>query len=138
MMYLIDTSALVRILRRQADAHWYECVARGLVALCEPVLLETLTGVDTKNFGRVRDDLRDAYPWVGPPDDAWPTALAVQQDLAKTSQHQGLSVADHLVIATAIKARLVLLHEDADFETVAKVVPQLRQQRLSEPLTEQA
>jgi predicted nucleic acid-binding protein len=133
MRYLIDTSALVRIIRRQADPRWYECVARGLIALCEPVLLETLTGVDAKNFNRVRDDLREACPWVGTSDDAWPTAMAVQEDLARTSQHQGLSVADHLVVATAIKARLVLLHEDADFETVAKVVPHLRHQRLSEP-----
>jgi predicted nucleic acid-binding protein len=43
-----------------------------------------------------------------------------------------LSVADYLIAATAIKSKLVLLHEDGDFETVARFVPQLQQQRISE------
>ncbi len=38
MKYLIDTSALVRILRRQVDDQWHDVVARGLVAICEPVI----------------------------------------------------------------------------------------------------
>jgi predicted nucleic acid-binding protein len=53
--------------------------------------------------------------------------------LAKHSQHQGLSVADHLVVATGIQLKLIVLHEDADFETVSRVIPQLRQERLSRP-----
>jgi predicted nucleic acid-binding protein len=40
-------------------------------------------------------------------------------------------VADHLVVATAIRLKLVVLHEDADFETVARVIPQLHEQRLT-------
>lgn len=71
MKYLVDISALVRIIRRQAKPEWYDAVDRGLIALCEPVLVETLTGVDAKNFGRADDDLRNAYPWVPVPDNAW-------------------------------------------------------------------
>jgi predicted nucleic acid-binding protein len=134
MKYLIDTSALVRIARRQADPRWYEAVRHGLVGLCEPVLVETLTGADAKAYDRLESSLREGYPWVGVPDDVWSVIGAVQRELAIASQHQGLSVADHLVVATAIKLKLVVLHEDADFETVAQLVPQLRQQRLSEEL----
>jgi predicted nucleic acid-binding protein len=134
MRYLIDTSALVRIARRQADPRWYEVVRQGLIGLCEPVLVETLTGADAKTYDRLEDYLRDGYPWVGVPDDVWSVIGAVQRDLALTSQHQGLSVADHLVVATAIKLKLVVLHEDADFETVARVIPQLQEQRLSAEL----
>jgi predicted nucleic acid-binding protein len=128
--YLIDTSALVRVLRRQVDEHWHEQVARGLVAICDPVLTETLTIADAKQYARVEAALRDAYPWVPVPDDAWDIVTAVRRDLATKSMHQGLSVADHLVVATAIRLKLTVLHEDADFETVAGMVPQLRQERI--------
>jgi predicted nucleic acid-binding protein len=134
MKYLLDTSALVRIARRQASPRWYEAVDRGLIGLCEPVLVETLTGADAKNYDRAEADLRGAYPWVAVPDDVWSIVESVQRDLAGLSQHHGLSVADHLVVATAIKMKLVVLHEDADFETVARVIPQLREQRLTAEL----
>jgi predicted nucleic acid-binding protein len=128
--YLIDTSALVRVLRRQVDDHWHDRVARGLVAICDPVLTETLTIADAKQYTRVEEALRDAYPWVPIPDDAWDIVTSVRRQLAGKSMHQGLSVADHLVVATAVRLKLTVLHEDADFETVAGMVPQLRQERI--------
>ena len=130
MKYLVDTSALVRILRRQVDDHWHEQVTRGLVAICDPVLVETLTIADAKAYTRIEDALREAYPWVPVPDDAWDIVTSVRRELATKSVHQGLSVADHLVVATAIRLKLTVLHEDADFETAAKMIPQLKQQRI--------
>lgn len=131
MNYLIDTSALVRMLRRQVDPRWDDAVERGLVAVCEPVLVETLTIADAKRYDLVEREIRDSYPWVPVPDDVWHVVRAVRRDLAAHSQHHGLSVADHLVVATAMRLKLVVLHEDADFETVSRIVPQLRQERLS-------
>lgn len=131
MKYLIDTSALVRMLRQQVSQHWHDQVTRGLVAICEPVITETLTIADAKAYVRAEQDLRDAYPWVPVPDDAWDLIAAVRRELAAHSAHQGLSVADYLVTATAIKLKLVVLHEDGDFETVARRIPQLRQERIS-------
>lgn len=132
MTYLIDTSALVRVIRRQASPQRYEQVERGLVAICEPVLVETLTMADAKSYQRVEDDLLASYPWVPVPDDVWDLVRATRRRLAEQSQHQGLSVADHLVVATALRHRLTVLHEDADFETVARLVPDLRQERVSQ------
>jgi predicted nucleic acid-binding protein len=129
--YLADTSALVRILRRQVDARWDDLVERGLVALCEPVLVEALTIADAKRYDQVEHEIRETYPWVPVPDDVWDLVRGVRRDLATHSQHQGLSIADYLVIGTAIRLKLVVLHEDADFETVSRIVPQLRQERLS-------
>lgn len=134
MTYLIDTSALVRVVRHQAPPHWYERIERGLVGICEPVITETLTMADAKRYERVEEDLREAYPWVPVPDDVWDMIRATRRTLAASSQHQGLSVADHLVVATALRHELVVLHEDGDFETVARLVPRLRQERLSTPL----
>jgi predicted nucleic acid-binding protein len=68
------------------------------------------------------------------PDDVWALVATVQRELASQSQHHGLSIADHLVVATAIRLKLVVLHEDADFETVARLVPQLEQQRITAKL----
>jgi predicted nucleic acid-binding protein len=129
--YLVDTSALVRIIRRQVDPAWYEAVDRGLIAICDPVLVETLTVADAKSYARAEEELRAAYPWVPVPDDVWAMVTSVRHELASQSQHRGLSVADHLVAATAIRLKLVVLHEDADFETAARLIPQLAQQRIS-------
>jgi predicted nucleic acid-binding protein len=51
--------------------------------------------------------------------------------LVPLSAHRGLSVADLVVAATAIRLKLIVLHEGADFETMARFVPELRQRRIS-------
>lgn len=130
MNYLVDTSALVRILRRQVDVSWHEQVTHGMVAICDPVLTEALTVARTSEYQRVRADLLAIYPWVPVPDRAWETISGVQAELAAKSQHQGLSVADHLVVATALHHHLTILHEDADFATAAEIVHDIRQQRV--------
>jgi predicted nucleic acid-binding protein len=128
--YLIDTSALVRILRRQVDESWHEQVTHGMVAICDPVLTEALTIARASDYERIRRDLLEAYPWVSVPDRAWETVRSVQARLAAKSQHHGLSVADHLVVATALHHQLTILHEDADFGTAAAIVPDIQQQRI--------
>ena len=130
MKYLIDTSALVRILRRQVDETWHEQVTHGMVAICDPVLTEALTIARATEYERVRADLLEAYPWVPVPDRAWEIVHSVQARLAAKSQHNGLSVADHLVLATALHHRLTILHEDADFSTAAAIVSDIQEQRI--------
>jgi len=128
--YLIDTSALVRILRRQVDESWHEQVTHGMVAICDPVLAEALTIARATEYERIRMDLLEADPWVPVPDRVWETVHSVQARLAAKSQRNGLSVADHLVVATALHHRLTILHEDADFGTAAAVVPHIQQRRI--------
>ena len=130
MKYLIDTSALVRILRRQVDQTWHEQVTHGVVAICDPVLTEALTIARATEYERVRADLLEAYPWVPVPDRAWEIVHSVQARLAAKSQHNGLSMADHLVLATALHHRLTILHEDADFSTAAAIVSDIQEQRI--------
>ena len=130
MKYLIDTSALVRILRRQVDQSWHEQVTHGMVAISDPVLTEVLTIARATEYERVRDDLLATYPWVAVPDRAWEAGHSVQARLAVKSQHNGLSVADHLVVATALHHDLTILHEDADFCAAAAVVPEIKEWRI--------
>ena len=136
MKYLIDASALVRILRRQVDPRWEELVRRGVVAVCEPAIIETLATVAAREYQRTEDRLRDAYLPVPLPDNSWDIVASVRRELAKHSVHQGVSVADHLVVATAIRLKLTVLHEDGDFETVVRHIPQLKQARVSVPPAE--
>lgn len=131
MKYLVDTSALVRIVRLQVNQQWHEHRDRGLIAICDPVLTETLTLASAKTYSTVESELHDAYPWVPIPDGVWDTVTVMRRDLAKHSVHHGLSVADYLVAATALQLKLIVLHEDADFETAARLIPGLRQQRIS-------
>ncbi len=112
MKYPVDSSALIRIIRGQVDQRWDDLVERGMLAVCEPVLVESLAVADTKRYHETEAELRATYPWVPVPDDVW-------------------TIVDHLIAATAIRLKLVVLHEDADFETAARLVQQLEQQRLS-------
>lgn len=131
MRYLIDTSALVRVIRRQVDPRWDELSGHGLVAVCEPVLIETLTIAGANDYQQLEEQLLDTYPWVPVPDNAWETVRSVRRSLAARSAHHGLSVADHLVVATALRRGLTILHDDADFRTVARTIPDLREECIS-------
>ena len=131
MRYLIDTSALLRIWREQADPAWRDLARRGLITLCEPVLAESLMAAGAKRYAATEEEFRDTYIWAMVPDDIWDMVAAIRRELVPHSAHQGLSVADLVVAATAIRLKLEVLHEDRDFETVARFVPQVRQRRIS-------
>jgi predicted nucleic acid-binding protein len=45
----------------------------------------------------------------------------VQDQLAATSQHTGASAVDLIVAVTAMRSRLILLHDDRDYEVIARV-----------------
>jgi predicted nucleic acid-binding protein len=129
--FLADTSALVRIIRRQVSPQWGERSERGAIAVCEPVLTETLTIAGARVYEQAEQGLADLYPWVPVPGGAWTMVRDMRRALAARSAHQGISVADYLIAVTAIHHDLTLLHDDADFETVATIVPALRQERIS-------
>jgi len=130
-MYLGDTSALVRLYRRQVAPEWISVAQGGLIRMCEPVLIEMLTMASGVHYQELEAELLREFPWLHVPDDPWSTVGDVRRALAERSQHQGISIADYLVVITALHHDLTVLHEDADFETVARVVPELRQQRIS-------
>lgn len=133
MTYLIDTSALIRVARGQVLDEWNELIDRGLVSICDPVLVETLNIADAKEYDATRERLERNYPWVPLPEDGWAIIRSMGSELAKHSVHQTFSVADYLIAATAVKRGLTVLHEDRDFETASRYVPMLLQQRISEP-----
>jgi predicted nucleic acid-binding protein len=129
--YLVDTSALVRIIRHQADRRWGNVIDRGLISICEPAVIETLMLADTKKYAELERFIVDRYLGVTIPEGVWDLAAAIRRELAPHGAHRGLSVADLVIAATAIRLKLTVLHEDGDFETVRRFVPELRERRIS-------
>lgn len=133
MTYLIDTSALVRVMRRQVGEDWLDLIRRGRVRICDPVLSEMLAAAPARGYDEVERTIRSAHPWVPVPNDAWEFAASMRRELAKHDAHQTLSVADCLIAATAVKRGLTVLHEDRDFETASRYIPTVHQHRVTDP-----
>ena len=131
MKYLVDTSALVRIIRKQVDTRWGAVINRGLISICEPAMTETLLLAETRKYTEMEQFLADRYLAVTIPENVWDVVAAIRRDLAPYGAHRGLSVADLVIAATAIRLKLTVLHEDGDFETVTRFVPELQQRRIS-------
>ena len=131
MKYLVDTSALVRLIRKQTDPGWANQVERGFLAVCEPALAETLQVADGKKYYELQSFIVDRYLPVVIPDGIWDQVAAIRMEMARHSAHHGPSVADLVIAATAIRLQLTVLHQDRDFETMARFVPELRQYPIS-------
>ena len=123
--YLIDTSALTRLIRRQTKPKWVQAVHSGVVGLCDPVRLEYLQAVGGRTQYYDADALfQDLFPQYVIPDSAWDAADTVQRRLAEKSWHQCASPVDLLVAVTAAHHKVTVLHADRDFETIARVTGQ--------------
>jgi predicted nucleic acid-binding protein len=135
--YLIDTSALVRILRGQVDPAWRRFAATSRFAICEPVLCEALSSVGKNQGKRVEANLLAGNQFVPAPDATWDYVRGMRRDLMDRSMHNMFGVADYLIAAIAMQLKLPVLHEDKDFIAAAKIFPQLREQRITTSLPEE-
>jgi predicted nucleic acid-binding protein len=124
--YLLDTSALVRLLRDPTvRARWEQQITAGLVAVCPIVELELLY---TARSAPDRDELialiAAAFAWVPMPEQVFTHAAEVQSALTLRGQHRSAGAVDLLVAATAERHELTLVHYDRDFEQIAAVTGQ--------------
>jgi predicted nucleic acid-binding protein len=127
--YLLDTSGLWRLLRSpEVMAAWADHIAAGALRVCEPTRAEFLYSATGPAH---RDDLADELDTMcglaAVPRDAWRWVDSAQYKLTQRGQHRGPGVIDLLVCATAVRHDLTVLHVDADFATVARVLPGLRE-----------
>jgi predicted nucleic acid-binding protein len=129
--YFVDTSALVRIWRNEVDPGWREVVAHGLITICEPVIAETLVSADAKRYAKFESELMADYPYATVPDNIWDLVATIRRELVPSSSYRGVGVADLVIAATAIRLKLTVLHEDGDFETISRHVPELKHYRIS-------
>ena len=124
-LYLIDTSALFRILQRQLRVAWSDELAAGVIAVCPIVELEFLYSArslaDRLEKQRLMSDL---FGWVAMYDGAYDRAGDVQQTLTESGAHRSAGALNLLVAATAERNRLTVLCDDHDYLTVARVTGQ--------------
>jgi predicted nucleic acid-binding protein len=87
--YLIDTSALVRIIRKQADLRWDDVIDRGLISICGPAETETLLLAETKKYAEMEEFIAERYLSVTIPDGVWDLVAAIRRELAPHGVHRG-------------------------------------------------
>ncbi|MGK5446399.1 PIN domain nuclease [Streptomyces radiopugnans] len=122
--YLIDTSALVRILLRQATEDWEQRMGAGLVALCDLTELEVLYSARSEKDREAIQGRLNQFTWFPMPDGVYRRARVVQRELTAKGEHRSAGAVDLLVAAAAEEAGLTLLHYDRDFETIARTTGQ--------------
>ena len=124
--FLIDTSALARLMRPGAESlGWDQAVAAGLIAVCPITELEfCYSARSAKDREAAIENMRTAFGWVPVHDRACARAWEVQGELAARGQHRSAGPVDLVVAATAELFGLTLLHHDRDFATIARVTGQ--------------
>ncbi|WP_432139214.1 MULTISPECIES: PIN domain nuclease [unclassified Streptomyces] len=123
--YLIDTSALARVLLAQNTAEWDDRIAVGLVAICDLTELEVLYSArSSANRARLKAALDAHYVWCPMPDGIYRRSRVVQEQLTAKGEHRSAGPVDLLIAAAAEEAGLTLLHYDRDFETIARTTGQ--------------
>ncbi len=124
-LYLIDTSAVFRILQAELRKAWSDHLAAGVIAICPVVELEFLYSVRSLADRLEKQRLmRDLFGWVWMHEGAYERASQVQQLLTEIGAHRSAGAADLLIAATAERERLIVLCDDHDYETVATVTGQ--------------
>jgi predicted nucleic acid-binding protein len=124
--FLIDTSALVRLLRNdRALAGWEQPITSGIVAICPITELELLYTVRSKaDRERQLALIRELFAWVVMPERALERAGEIQAALTDRGLHRSAGPVDLLTAAAAESHRLILLHYDYDFAAIAEVTGQ--------------
>ena len=122
--FLVDMSALARMPLEQVRRRLEPIIEAGEAATCSIVDLEVLystRGFEEHQSTRWRREL--AYTRVPLTEDVFQRAIDVQGELARSGRHR-LPIPDLLIAAAAELARLIVLHYDADYDTIGEVTRQ--------------
>ena len=124
-MVVVDTSCWVEALRRRGDGAVREQVAElvdaGRARFVDMVRLELWNGLTQEAPRRFLAELEEVVDCLPTPPEVWSRA----RQLGIRARAAGLSVpaADLLICATAAHHRAEILHRDAHFDALAKLVP---------------
>lgn len=126
--YLADTSALVRMRHPVVTAVLGPLIGQGLVARCGPIDLEVLyTARNAAEVADMREERALAFPLVTTTQADFDRAMEVMELLAAAHKHRSVKVPDLVIAAIAERARMIVIHYDADFDHVAEVTGQKTQ-----------
>jgi predicted nucleic acid-binding protein len=122
VIYLLDTSGLVRLLKDPSLQNaWYEAIDAESIGSCYPQRAEFLYSArNASEYEEITEMFSDLYPDVSVPKNAGRWIATVQRQLARAGQHRSASAVDLIIAATAAHHGLTILHDDADYRTVAR------------------
>lgn len=125
--YLVDSTAVWRLQRDPALSDTWETEIReGTIGSCHPQRAEFRRSARSLDeYDDMTDMFGDLYPDVPVPKNAWRWIETAQYRLAQRGRHQALSVVDWLICATAVHHGLIVLHDDKDFATAARLLSDL-------------
>jgi predicted nucleic acid-binding protein len=130
--YLIDSSAVWRILRDDALREaWADVISDHAIGSCRPQRTEfrrSARGLD--EYEEMTSMFADLYPDVAVPKSAWQWVDSAQYRLLRAGAHRALSCVDLLICACAAVGGLTVLHDDNDFITAARHLPDLSERRV--------
>ena len=131
--YLADSTAIWRMLRDpQIDSRWATDIDLGAVGSCAPQRVEFLRSARNRaEFDDMTAMFADLYPDVPVPKSVWSWIGAAQYRLAEQGTHQALSVVDWLICGVAASRDLVILHDDRDFATAARILGEFDEVRIT-------
>ncbi|KOU02545.1 ribonuclease [Streptomyces sp. NRRL F-4711] len=118
---MLDTSGLVRLLRDpKLQVAWYDAIDAGAIASCYVQRTEFLYNArNRREYDEIAEMFSDLYPDVAVPKNAGRWISAVQHRMAQAGEHRSASTVDLVIAATAAHHGLTVLHDDADYSTVA-------------------
>ena len=122
--YLIDKSALARMIHPSVRERLAPILGAGEAATCAIIDLEVL--FSARNYAdhlEIRRRRKLAYERVPINDDVFDRAMEIQAELARTGRHR-VPIPDLIIAAASESAALVVLHYDGDFDTIAEVTGQ--------------
>ncbi len=132
MIYLLDTSALVHLLRDpKLQEAWYDAIDAEAIASCYPQRAEFLYSArDAAEYDEIAEMFTDLYPDASVPKTAGRWISSVQYQMARAGHHRSASADDLIIAATAAHHGLTVLHDDADYRTVARHAPDLAEHNI--------
>ena len=130
--FLLDTSAYWRLVQfPDLTAEWDEAIDAGELAICQPTRAEILYSArNPEDRDRLNSDLDLLCEPTPVPKNAWQWIETAQYKLTLAGAHRSAGVVDLLVCATAASRGLTVLHDDRDFEAVARVLPEVSEHRI--------
>jgi predicted nucleic acid-binding protein len=127
VIYLLDTSGLVR-LHGDPDLQkaWSDAVDTGAIGSCYPQRAEFLYSArNAAEYDEITETLGELYPDVSVPKNAGRWIASVQHRMARAGEHRSAPAVDLMIAATAAHHGLIVLHDDADYRTLARHAPDL-------------
>ena len=123
--FLIDTSALARLMRPGAESFgWDQAAAAGLIAVCPVTELEFFYSArSAADRERGIADFRSLFGWVPVHDRAFARAWEIQGELTTKGQHRSAGPVDLVVAATGARTLFASYQGAENYALLLRPIP---------------